>query len=425
MKTIAELQARRAEVQQRVAAMAAADTADTPMSAEDQATFAKLEAEFDQLTGQINRNLAAERLAAAAAVPVDGGGRASVPASPKTPVAAGSNMAVMVMSIAHGGRDNQVAAMYAEQMGFPDVAAALNKTTPSAGAYIVPPGYVNEMIELTRAASVVRSFGVRSVNMPNGQLNMGRQNGGATAGYIGESTDINKSEPTFGNLVLSAKKLTSLVPISNDLIKYSDPSALTIVLDDLRTVMGLREDLAFIRDNGTGDLLKGLRFWADAGNVFAANATVNFTNITADAGKARGLLKKADIPLVNTGWLMHPDVEQYLMDMRTTDGGFAFPEMERGIFRNLPYKTTTQIPTNLGAGSNETEVYLVEFSQALIGDARSMELKVSDEASYKEGSTLVSAFSRDETVVRAVAAHDFAMRQTKAVAVITGVRWRY
>jgi HK97 family phage major capsid protein len=159
--------------------------------------------------------------------------------------------------------------------------------------------------------------------------------------------------------------------------------------------------------------------------VFAANATVSLFNITADTGKAKGLIKRANIPDRNMGWLFHPDVEQYLTDLRDGNGNLAFPELARGLFRGKPYKTTTQIPVNLGTGSNETEVYLVEFSQCLIGDSLSMVLDVSTEASYKDGATLVSSFSRDETVVRAVSAHDFGMRMTKAAAIITGVKWRY
>lgn len=425
---IAEMQALRAQVQQRVAALAAIEAGGTELTAEQLEAFAADTAEFDRLTAQIERAQRAEAISAAAAQPVDpvpGRAAATVPATARAPIVAGSNLAVMVMAIAAGGRDNQAAALHAEGMGFPDVAAALNRSTPSAGGYIVPPGYVREMIELARADSVIRAFGVRSVPMPNGQLNMGRQNGAATAGYIGESVDITKSEPTFGNLVLTAKKLTSLVPVSNDLVRYSDPAALGIVMDDMRNVMGLREDLAFIRDDGTGDLVKGLRYVTDSGNIFAANATVNLANITADAGKARALIKRANIAQRNLGWLFHTDVEQYLMDLRTSDGSLAFPEMVNGMWRGLPYKTTNQIPTNLGGGSNATEVYLVEFSQALIGDAASMVLDVSTEASYKDGSTLVSAFSRDETVVRAISAHDFGLRQTKACAVITGVTWRY
>lgn len=426
MPTIVDLQARRAEVQQRVAALAALEAAGTELTAEQLTAFDADTAEFEQLSAQIARMQAAERMQAAVAEPVDRtAAPRGPPAMPRTPIAAGSNLACMVMSIAHGGRDNQVAAAYAEQMGFPEVAAALNRSTPAAGGYIVPPGYVAEMIEMNRAESVIRSFGVQSVPMPNGQLNMGRQNGAATATYIGESVDIPKSEQTFNNLVLSAKKLTSLVPISNDLVRYSNPGALGIVMGDMSAVMGLREDLAFIRDNGTGDLVKGLRSAINVAAVFAANATVNVANITADLGKAINLIARANIKRRNMGWLLHPDVEQFLMDLRDGNGNMAFPEMARGQLRGLPYKTTTQIPVNLGGGSNETEVYLVEFSQCLIGDAASMVLDVSAEASYMDGATLVSAFSRDETVVRAVSAHDFALRHDRAGSVITGVRWRY
>ena len=425
MVNIAALQARRAEVQQRVAALAALETDETPLTAEQLQEFEALQAEFGTITGQIERAQAAERIAAAAALPVDPAGRASLPAQPKTAVAKGANLACMVMSIAHGGKNNQAAATHAESMGFPEVAAALNKSTPSAGGYIVPPGYQTELIELLRADSVVRSFGARSVPMPNGQLNMGRQNGSATANYQGEGVDITKSEPTLGNLNMTAKKLTALVPVSNDLVRYSNPDALQIVIDDLRNVMGLREDLAFLRDNGTGDLVKGLRYACDPANVIPANATVNLANITADAGKALGAVKRANVPVRLLGWVFHPDVEQYLMDLRDGNGNLAFPELERGMFRGRPYKTTTQIPTNLGAGSNETEIVLAEFSQVVIGDSLNMVLDVSTEATYMDGGSLVSAFSRDETVVRSVAAHDMTLRHTKAVAILTGVRWRY
>lgn len=423
---IAALLAQRATVQQRVAALAAIEAGGTALTAEQVADFEALQAEFNTITAQIERAQAAERMAAAAALPVDPTGRtATLPAQAKTPVAKGANLACMVMAIAHGGKNNQAAATYAEGMGFPEVAAALNKSTPSAGGYIVDPGYKAELIELLRAESVVRSSGARSVPMESGQMNMGRQNGGATAQYQGEGADIAKSEPTLGNLNMSAKKLTALVPVSNDLVRYSSPSALQIVIDDLRAVMGLREDLAFLRDNGTGDLVKGLRYACDPGNIIAANAVVNLQNITADAGKALVAVKRANVPVRELGWVMHPDVEQFLMDLRDGNGNIAFPELERGMFRGRPYKTTTQLPVNLGAGANETEIVLAEFSQVVIGDSLSMVLDVSTEATYMDGGSLVSAFSRDETVVRSVAAHDMSLRHTKAVAILTGVKWRY
>lgn len=422
---LAALQQRRAEVQQRVAALAAIETSETQLTAEQVGEFDTLKAEFDQISQKIDRQVASEAMAATTATPLEAKVNGSLSAQPKQPYVAGMNLAITVASIAHGGKNKQAVCEYAESVGYPDVAAALNKTTPAAGGYIVPPGYVAEMIDLLRPASVVRASGVRSVPMPSGKMNMGRQNGAATATYQGEGVDILKSEQTFGDLNLTAKKLTALVPVSNDLIRYSNPAALQIVLDDMRNVMALREDLAFLRDNGTGDLVKGLRFYTNAANIFPSAAVPTLTTITQESGKAKGLIKSANVPMVNPGWIFHSDVEQYLTDLRDGNGNIAFPEMERGLFRGLPFKTTNQLPVNLGAGTNETEVYLCEFSQAMIGDSLDMIMDVSQEASYIESATLVSAFSRDQTVVRTIAAHDFALRHDKAAAVITGIRWRY
>lgn len=428
--TIHELKAAMAAIQQKVAALAAIEATGTVLSAEQVTEFDQLQADFAAKQQQLDRALSAERMAAAAAVPVDDGfnpaaAAASVPAVPKVPAEKGGNFAAMVLSIAHGGKDKNAASSFADSMGYPDVAAALNKTTPSAGGYIVPTGYVAEIIELLRPSSVVRASGVRSIRLPNGRLNMGRQNSSSTANYGAEGADIVKSEPTLGDFKLDAKKLTALVPISNDLIRYADPSALAFVMEDMRATMGAREDLAFLRDNGTGDLVKGLRYAANAANIIPAAGSPTLTTITQDRGKALAAIKRANVPTVAPVWVMHPDVEQYLMDLRDGNGNLAFPEMARGVWGSVPYKTTTQIPTNLGTGTNETEIYLYEASQCVIGDALDMVLDVSQEASYIDGGTLVSAYSRDQTVVRAISAHDFGLRHDRAAAVLTGVTWRY
>lgn len=421
-QTSKAMQDRRNQIQQAVQALADLEQSGKTLTAFQMQQFESMTAEFKQLTSNLE-NLG-QPVTPLPSLPTAAQPYSSGPGT-RQQHAPGLALAAMIMAIGHGGRDNRRSAQFAQQHGFPEVAAALNKSSPSAGGYIVPPGYVAELIEVLRPQAVIRASGAVSIPMPAGQLNMGRQNTGATATYQGEGTDIAKSEPTFGNLVMSAKKLTALVPISNDLIRFANPAALGVVMNDLRKVVAQREDLAFLRDNGTGDLIKGLRYWAHADNVFAANATVNVQTITADLGKAVSLLRSANVSMDTPGWIFTPGVEQYLMDLYTPSGAKAFPEMERGLLRGIPYKLTTQIPMNLGAGANQTEVYLCDFAQALIGDATEMLLEMSSEATYRDGADLVSAFSRDETVVRVVNAHDFALRHAKAAAVITGVSWKY
>ena len=90
----------------------------------------------------------------------------------------------------------------------------------------------------------------------------------------------------------------------------------------------------------------------------------------------------------------------------------------------LPVHITNNIPTNLGAGSDETELYLVDASEVLLGEVETIQIAVSSDASYvDETSTLRSAFTRDQTLMRAILRHDLAVKHDVAVAVKTGITW--
>ncbi len=64
------------------------------------------------------------------------------------------------------------------------------------------------------------------------------------------------------------------------------------------------------------------------------------------------------------------------------------------------------------------------MTDALILDSMMLELAVSREGMYVDslGNT-VSAFQSDQTIIRAIAEHDFQMRHDAAIAVNQLVRW--
>lgn len=306
----------------------------------------------------------------------------------------------------------------------PELAKALGASTMTAGGALVPDQYSSEVIELLRPASVISRMGPRIVPMPGGTLTMPKLAGGSQASYVGENQNAGKTEPNFGQLRLTARKMAAVVPISNDLIRFSSPSADTLVRDDLVAAMAERGDLAMIRDAGAGNAPKGLRYWAPAGNVIPANATVNLANVTADIGKAVLALKNANVKMMKPGWLMAPRSEEYLLSVRDNNGKFAFrDEMLTGKLRGYPYATTTQIPTNLGGGGDESEVYIADFVDVVIGEVEGIILDASTEAAYHDGSNVVAAFSLDQTVIRAILQHDLGMRHDASVAVLTAVKW--
>lgn len=336
---------------------------------------------------------------------------------------------VRLLAMAKGDQDKAVG--YATKMfGADDLSTkALSAGQADAGGFLVSPEFSLEVIELLRPMSVVRRLNPTTLPMDQGALSISKLTGGATAAYTGEGQNIGSSQQTTGMLDLVWKKLAALVPISNDLLRFSttSPNADAVVRDDIVAAMALREDLAFIRGDGLSGTPKGLRNWAPAANILTVNATVNLANITVDLGKLVLALEEANVRMIRPGWLMAPRTKQFLMTIRDGNGNFAFrEEMLAGNLWGYPFAVTTQIPINLSVtGSNESEIYFTDFADAVIAEASEIVIDASPNAAYYDSATsaVVSSFSRDETVIRAISRHDFGMRHDASVAVLSDVDW--
>lgn len=351
---------------------------------------------------------------------------AAAQAGPNPQDERGKTAARILRALAAGKGDVDKAIAFAKKSwGENDVAIkALAAGDATGGGFLVPAEYSTDLIELLRPVNVVRRMNPTVLPLPKGNLSVPKITGGASAEYVGENQNISTTQLTTGQVKLSAKKLAALVPISNDLIRFSSPQADTVVRDDLIAAMANRQDLAFIRGNGTGNGPRGLRYWANAANIVPVNSTVNLANVTTDLSNCIGKLEDNNVRMLRCGWLFHPRTKRYLMSVRDGNGNFAFrDEMMRGTLWTFPYATTTQIPTNLGGGGNESEIYFGDFADVVIGDAEQLVIDTSGEAAYHDGSNVVAAFSLDQTVVRAIHEHDLVLRHDRSVSILTEVDW--
>lgn len=313
----------------------------------------------------------------------------------------------------------------AKHWGEDDLAyRALATTEEDAGGALTPDPLAETVIELLRPMSVIRSLNPTVIPMGRGTLRIAKLAGGAAAEYIGENDDAPETGQQFGTLRLDFKKLAALVPVGNDLIRYATPNVDGLVRDDTSSALAERSDLAFIRGQGTEHAPKGLRYWAPAGAVVEANSTVNIDNVTEDLGKLVLALEEANSRMLRPGWVFAPRTRHYLMTARNSNGNYVWrDEMLQGTLWGWPFRVTTQVPKNLGAGGDESEVYLADFADVVIGEALNLLLDASTEAAYVENGQVKSAFSRDQTAIRALQEHDFGMRHDESVAVLTGVTW--
>ena len=303
-----------------------------------------------------------------------------------------------------------------------EVTAALQANDASAGGFLVPERFTAEMIGLLRPKTVVRR-NASEVPLIGGKDTMPTVESGSAAYYIGEGSDITVTEPTFGALNFVEREIAAIVPISNKLLRHAALNVDMTVRDDLLKSFALTEDVAFIRGNGVGPAPKGMRYLVES--TIGANATVNLANIDKDARKAINRLATADIPMSNVRWIMNPTDFGYLQDLRDGNGNIVFPglQLAQPVWKGFPVEVTNSVPANLGGGGDESEIYLVDFGEAVVADSYQIKIDANESASYRVAGSLVSAYSRNQTLIRAIAGHDFGMKRAKAVAVLTAVKW--
>lgn len=300
------------------------------------------------------------------------------------------------------------------------VAKALSSDVFGSGGALVPTEVSAEVIELLRPASAVRMLNPVMVPMDSGKLQIPKITGGATASYTAEAANGTVTSPTTGDLNLSAKKLVALVVLSNDLIRRASVQTDMLFRDDMVASIAQVSDYAFIRGAGDVGKPKGLRYWAPSGSV-TATAGTTLANVTSDLSALVLALRTNNVRMLRPGWLMAPRSAEYVAWLRDGNGNLAFPEMAQGRLRSYPVGISNQIPTNLS--TNQSELYFADFADVVIGETTQIILDASPEAAYYDGSAVQAAFSRDQTVLRAIVEHDLGMRHDASVAVKTGITY--
>ncbi|MBL3611158.1 phage major capsid protein [Rhodovulum sulfidophilum] len=415
-----ERRAAAAQMQERadtLAALEGAETPDTEAIAAAETAFAEAQAGFETLNAQVGRAEAAEAARAAAATggddPAPGTGALPTganpgtgsPATPRNPAHRGVEVGFMLHALAASRGDRERAVARLEADGHSGVAAIMSGASEAAGGITIPAAQSEELIAMLTPRVTVRASG-------------------ATAGYGAETSAIAESEMSFDAVDKSFKLLRALVPLSNSLLRHSSVAMAQHARDDLLKAMALREDLAFLRGDGANDTPKGLRNWAladnwregIAGTAAAAEAAVRWAVSTVE---------DANVGMVHPGWIMRASAKNWLASLRDDRGNPVFPSIDAsGTLKGYPIRTTSQVPDNLGAEGDGTEITFADFDEVVIGDAMQIAIAASTEAAFVDANgETISAFQRDLTLMRAVSEHDLAPSHDEAIAGFTATGW--
>jgi HK97 family phage major capsid protein len=314
---------------------------------------------------------------------------------------------------------------------------ALSSGTGSAGGYLTVPQLAAELTPLLRARTAVLALGA-TVMPVSKELDVAGLSSGASAYWVAENAAIPTSEETFSfAAVLRPKPLAALIPVSNRLLRDAavTPSLDQALRTDLSQVIALRADLAFLRGTGSGGEPAGLLDFAGttpAPDLGVDGATPSYDDLMAMVGG----LRDVNAPFTSPGWCFSPKLITVLQTMKTSTGSYLSSDPNLlsfdatgggGRLLGLPFRTTSQVPSNLHVGTSTdcSEIYLSsDWSEMWVGMDGDIRIEVSNEASYTPdaGSTWISSFQNDQSLFRCILWIDAAPRRPQLFSVMTGVR---
>jgi HK97 family phage major capsid protein len=326
--------------------------------------------------------------------------------------------AIRSKDFSHAGYEQEVMQAAAQK--------AQSAGVDTAGGYLVPVQALGGIIDLLRANLVTAALGATVLdNLTGVPVEIPKQTGASTAVWVEENAAITESEITFGQLALNPKALAALVKMSNRSLRLTNPALEALVRDDMVQQIALALDLAALRGNGAGGSILGLVNQPGVGTLTFDSTAVHggATNPSWEAMyELEGVVEDANALRGRLGFAMSPKIKRLMSKLRETGAtanadGFlqTIPMTSPQITSILgwPFQTTTQIPNNLGAGSDESEVYFGNWADLIIGMWGGMRLKASDEAG--------TAFASDQTWVRAIMDVDAGIRRAESFAIGTTV----
>jgi HK97 family phage major capsid protein len=187
----------------------------------------------------------------------------------------------------------------------------------------------------------------------------------------------------FGQGTMTAKKIGSLVTISEELIADSTPDVVgEVCVRRIASALIKKEDQQLLEGDGTGANFTGLFAAAGVNSVAGGGAQINLDKfLDALTVLPQDALEDESITIVmhHKLWfsLLKLKVAQYSTDTngdyRLAGPGTEPTNMSIGGF---PVRWCDQILTNRGAGTNETTAYAGSFKSAVYGDRQLMTLSV-------------------------------------------------
>jgi len=262
-----------------------------------------------------------------------------------------------------------------------DIIKALREATGSEGGFLVPDEFAARVLELIQA-NVITLPDLERVKMNHETLYIPKTTAGTTAYWVSETGTITASQPAFGRITLTAKKVASLVEASSEVLEDANVSVANLLVEQMAKDIALKIDDEIL--NGTGGTFEGLRYTGSFTNAVDAGLSgVIGTGATSAANISLTAISKAIDEVLKDNHQM-PDVSYWhprtigSLRVLTDSSGrpllneetWGSPLLQQGVVGKIYgtlVKSSTTLPINVSYGTASGETTCAD---ALVGKSK-------------------------------------------------------
>ncbi len=315
-------------------------------------------------------------------------------------------------------KDNQVLSTFRK---------AMNETTGSAGAFLVPEEFTAEVYRVVEDFGLVAKMATK-FPMGSDTRNVPTVASSVSGSYPGEATAGTPSQPVLAQVQLLAKTWVGLTPMSNELLADANVSVVDLLVTLFAEAIAGELDSQALA--GTGSPFTGILGNTSVNVVTMATGQSTFSSLTlADLRDLQ--TQVTPFSLQGAGYIMHRSVWGVVQKLRTggtNSGDFfgastnpvivgtaqGFPTATAGFLWGYPVYLSDKMPAVSATAISTKYVIFGNLKHVFVGDRAPLAVSVSQEGVING----VSLFETNQSAVRVVARHAVAVGLPTAFAVL-------
>lgn len=296
--------------------------------------------------------------------------------------------------------------------------------------------FAGDFVEFLRPMTILGKFGANGIPALRAipfNVHIRGQTSGGNGYWVGQGKPKPLTKFDFNDVYMPFTKVANIAVLTEELLRFSNPSAEALVRDALAGALIELMDETFVdpaaaavSNVSPASITNGVSPIPSSGNDADA--------IRVDVAAAMATFITANISLSTGVWIMPASIALRLSLMRNALGQKEFPELTMlgGRFEGLPVIVSEYVPTVTDGAyvilASASDIWLADDGLVTVDASREASLEMldnptNDASDGNPATTMISMFQTNSIAMRAERFVNWKKRRAAAVALISEVNW--